>query len=103
MPRQRSNRIWLDGAERENLEKIKRSTKTCLTVKSRIKVLLVADENQWQSSPGYKEIAQKAKVSEPTVKMVLDTYISSGIHGIVTINRNENSDIARNSIRHSAK
>lgn len=98
MARCRSNRIWLDGAERTSLEKLKRSTRTCITVKNRIKILLVADENQWDSSPGYKEIAKKAKVSEPTVKMVLDKYIADGLQGILTINRNENSDVARKKI-----
>lgn len=98
MARHRSNRIWLNGAERESLEKLKRSTRTSLTVKSRIKVILAADENQWDISPGYKEIGRKAKVSEPTVKATLDTYIASGIEGILTIHRNEHSDISRKKV-----
>lgn len=98
MARVRSNRIWLTQAERDNLDKIRRSTKTGMTVKSRIKVILVADENQWPESPGYKEIAKKAKVSEPTVKAALDTYIESGIQGILTIGRSANSDVSRKKI-----
>ena len=98
MAKPRNNKIWLDGAERDALEKLKRSTKTCVTVKNRIKIILAANENLWECSPTYKDIAKKARVSEPTVKTTLDTYISEGIQGIQSIQRSEKSDTCRKKI-----
>lgn len=95
MPRTRTYRVELSQDERKLLQNMKRRKDLSSNAKTRLDIILAADENFSKKILTYQEVANKAGASYPTVVNTLKSYCSFGLEKTLEAKRNPNSNTAR--------
>ena len=94
MARPREFRLILSNSERKKVRKLQKRA-TSEYARTRYGIILQADENIWDGVPTYKQIADRAGVSVPTVIATLRDYTENGLAQAIKPARNPASDTAR--------
>lgn len=94
MAKQREFRISLSKRERKDIKKLQKRA-TSDYARTRYSIILHADESFWREVPTYRQIADRAGVSVPTVIATLRDYVESGLAQAITPERSPASDTAR--------
>ena len=94
MARAREFRLSLSNSERKKVRKLQKRA-TSDYARTRYGIILHADESLWDGVPTYKQIADCAGVSVPTVIDTLRDYAERGLAYAVTPARSPASDTAR--------
>ena len=94
MARAREFRLSLSCSERKKVKKLQKRA-TSQYARTRYGIILHADESLWDGVPTYKQIADCAGVSVPTVIDTLRDYTEKGLAYAITPARSPASDTAR--------
>ena len=94
MARAREFRLSLSCSERKKVKKLQKRA-TSEYARTRYGIILHADESLWDEVPTYKQIADCAGVSVPTVIDTLRDYTEKGLAYAITPARSPASDTAR--------
>lgn len=95
MARPREHVITFSDEEVKDLKKRLRSPKTNKTIKGRIQILLMLDTAHNDKQHPYEVVGKKTGTSLSSVRMVVRTFASDGLEGVLKIKRNPNSDTAK--------
>ena len=94
MARAREFRLSLSNSERKKVRKLQKRAASDYA-RTRYGIILHADESLWDGVPTYRQIADRAGVSVPTVINTLREYSEKGLAYAVTPARSPASDTAR--------